>query len=110
MVGMDRLVSGITLYRRKNAGANDTADIGPPQTTGRHLCDLKSLMLQYWHPTPLFSRRDLLVVSHSKDFLLSDYFQGRAQEVGTVQKLTGGKTRKKGCHLPITVYSKALAR
>lgn len=97
VVGMDRyrIASGIAFYRRKTAGVQDTADIDPPQTTGRHLFGLNSLMFQYWHPITLFSRRDLFAVAHSRDMLHPDYFQGRAQEVGTVQTLTVEKQGRK---------------
>lgn len=88
LVGMDkyRIASGISFYSGNTMTGESEDQL--PTITGRHLFGLDSLMFKYWHPSILFSHRDLLVISQSKGWLHPDYFKGRAMNIGTIKEFS----------------------
>ncbi len=96
VAGMDRykIASGLAFYRNKNipeAPGIDPVD----ETTGSHLFGSSSLMFKYWYPRSQAARKDILVISHKKEWLQPASFGKHYKKLGDIQEITFNKRGKK---------------
>ena len=98
VIGMDkyRLASGLAFYRAKsfNPSGPGSSQQSAPETTGRHLFNLESLMYAFWQEPAALAGRDLLVFADDKGKLDDRFFVGWAKELGKIRSFPvkkGGK-------------------
>ena len=65
-----------------------------PETTGRHLFDLESLMYAFWQAPAALAGRDLLVIADEKGALDNRLFAGRAKSFGKIRSFSVKKHGK----------------
>ena len=98
VIGMDKyqLASGLAFYRAKRLDPSGpgSSPRPAPETTGRHLFDLESLMYAFWQPPADLTGRDLLVIADEKEELDNRLFAGRAKGLGKIRSFPVKKDGK----------------
>lgn len=99
IAGVDRyrIASGLAFYRNKQRDEQGPDDL-VGQTTGRQLFGGNALMYNYWYPPILASRRDILVISHKKEWLAPAAFQDYGRRIGEIGEINVTKQGKKAGH------------
>ena len=89
VIGMDKyqIASGLAFYRAKmfNPSEPGSSPQSAPETTGRHLFNLDSLMYAFWQAPAALTGRDLLVIADEEEKLDNRLFVGRAKELGKIR-------------------------
>lgn len=95
VAGMDKyqIASGLAFYRNKQLSETGESMLAN-ETTGRQLFGREALMYNYWYPPPMANNRDILVVSHKKEWLAAIAFTDKYRKLGKIQELTAKKKGK----------------
>jgi dolichol-phosphate mannosyltransferase len=82
-----QIASGLAFYRAKmfNPSEPGSSPQSAPETTGRHLFNLDSLMYAFWQAPAALTGRDLLVIADEEEKLDNRLFVGRAKELGKIR-------------------------
>jgi dolichol-phosphate mannosyltransferase len=96
VAGIDRYqtASGLAFYRNKQRDDKDP-DYLVDETTGRQLFDINALMYNYWYPSALASKKDILVISRKKERLAPTALQDYCRLLGDIGEITVTKQGKK---------------
>jgi dolichol-phosphate mannosyltransferase len=96
VAGIDRyrIASGLAFYRNKQRDEKDS-DYLVDETTGRQLFDNNALMYNYWYPSALASKKDILVISQKKERLAPTALQNYCRLLGKIGEITVTKRGKK---------------
>jgi dolichol-phosphate mannosyltransferase len=98
VIGMDKyqMASGLAFYRAKILlFSASVASLRPaPETTGRHLFNLESLMYAFWQSPAYLAGRDLLVIADEEEELDNRLFVGRAKGLGKIRSFPVKKDGK----------------
>jgi len=96
VAGIDRYktASGLAFYRNKQRDDKDS-DYLVDETTGRQLFDSNALMYNYWYPSVLASKKDILVISQKKERLAPPVLQDYCRLLGEIGEITVTKRGKK---------------
>ncbi len=96
VAGIDRYktASGLAFYRNKQRDEKDP-DYLVDETTGRQLFNNNALMYNYWYPSALASKKDILVISQKKERLAPTALQDYCRLVGEIGEITVTKQGKK---------------
>jgi dolichol-phosphate mannosyltransferase len=110
VAGMDRykIASGLAFYRNKNVSGETAGITLVKETTGSHLFGSSSLMYSYWYPKSQAASKDILVISHKKEWLQPAAFRKHYKKLGDIQEITinkRGKTAGRYYYRLLTSYT-----